>query len=125
MVDGYYLEAEYETGYVHSNELYDVSPYALNDRGELGPNIFNDILQKRPNAIHGKMVRFSLIGPEKRYDINWMGLPDNARPIYLRHMEHVFNPSTGEKKTNMTSQSFGYQYNDEDGSNHKEVQEID
>ena len=124
---GYYLEAEYKSGYVHSNEHQDISPYTLTTKVNgvaTGYNILNDIINKRPSEFHGSMVRWSLIGPNKRWDIDWTTLPDNARPIYLRDMEQDFNVSGGTGETRIIKQDFGYQYNDEDGRNHKEIKEI-
>ncbi len=117
MAYGYYLEAEYESGYVHREQEEDHSPYVK------GKNIFNDILNHRPEAVHGKMIRFSLVGPETTHNVPWEGLPDNARPIYFRDMEQdtVGNVIT---ETRMIRQVFGYQYNDEDGNNVQETKEI-
>lgn len=124
MAYGWHLEAEYESGYVHSDEHADVSPYAYFKERKASPNIFNDILEKRPNAIHGQMVRFSLVGPTERHDIDWTELPDNARPIYRRAMQRDFDPATGEGETFMTGQGFGYQYTDASGKNVKEITEL-
>lgn len=119
MAYGYILEAEYADGYIHSEaELGDVSPYAE------GKNIFNDILEKRPEADHGRTVRFSIIGDTKRYDIDWQILPDNARPIYSRDMQMERSVSTGETTIQVLRHQFGFQYNDETGENHKDIRVI-
>ena len=118
MAYGHYLEAEYESGYVHREQPEDHSPYVR------GQNIFNDIINNRPVEIHGRMTRFTLVAPNNRYDIDWTTLPDNARPIYLRYMENERNVAGGESDVRVTKQDFGYQYNDEDGRNHKEIKEI-
>lgn len=117
MALGYYLEAEYESGYVHREQPEDHSPYVR------GKNIFNDILEHRPEAVHGKMVRFALVGPEHTNTVDWTTLPDNARPIYSRDMEQ---DSIGGEiiETRMMKQIFGYQYNNPDGKNVKEITEI-
>lgn len=113
----YMLEAEYADGYVHRQDEQDHSPYAS------GKNIFSDILYGRPVEPHGKMVRLSLVGPENTHNVDWSVLPDNARPIYLRHMSvDQVDGVLGQPHCN--KYEFGYQYNDEDGRNHKEVTEI-
>lgn len=119
MAYGYYLEAEYESGYIHSEDEQDHSPFMRHK------NIFNDILEKRPEKAHGKLVRFSLVGPKHTYSVPFADLPDNARPIYFRDMEMKTNIGTDENTVSMTKQTFGYQFNDEEGHNHREVQEIE
>lgn len=111
------VEAEYEDGYVHSEtELDDISPFVE------GKNIFYDILEKRPEAEHGRMVRFSLFYLNQRYDVDWTQLPESARPIRFRHGFHTVNLGTGETvDRGWSGVDFGYQWNDEDGSNHQEV----
>lgn len=113
-------EAEYEDGYVHSEtELDDVSQF------EDGRNVFYDILERRPEADHGRMVRFSVFYKDQRYDVDWTTLPDNARPIRFRHGFSTMNAGTGEViASGFTGMGFGYQYNDETGANHKEVIEL-
>ena len=124
MAESYHLEAEYESGYIHSNQHGDISPYALGTDGKLGPNILNDIITGRPETVHGKLVRLSFFKGDKRHNIDWRTLPDTTRPIYFRVMQLVRNVSTGEQETTVLSHSFGYQYTDEDGKNHQEVKEI-
>lgn len=113
----YLLEAEYESGYVHRETPEDISPYVA------GRNFFYDILHGLPEKVHGRMVRLSLVGPEQTHTVDWTTLPDNARPIYTRHMASTLD-HTGEEATVMLGQQFGYQYNDSEGRNHKEVTEI-
>lgn len=110
-------EAEYEDGYVHSEtELGDTSPFVD------GKNVFYDILEKRPEAEHGRMVRFSVFYQNQRYDVDWQMLPDNARPIRFRQGYSTMNIATGEViETGWSGVSFGYQYNDDSGQNVKEI----
>jgi hypothetical protein len=120
MAYGYTLEAEYSDGYIHSEQkLGDVSPYAI------GRNVFNDIIERRPNADHGRMVRFSCIGQYKRYDIDWRLFPMNAKPIYYRHMERQLNQNgdwIGDPYA--TAHFFGYEYHDQSGQKVKEILEL-
>lgn len=117
-----YIEATYESGYVHRETPEDHSPYVL------GKNIFNDILEKRPEAIHGPMVRWSLIIPGERFDIKWQDLPEGAKPIRFKHMKREQDLGTGEFKTAgpvIIGIDFGYEYpNPEGGENIKEVMEL-
>lgn len=117
MAYGYFIEAEYKSGYVHREDEQDHSPFVA------GKNILNDILEKRPEAGHGKMVRFSLVGAQKRYDLDWTQLPASARPIYYREMQNTLHIG-GETTVQCLKHCFGYQYNDETGRNIKEVKEI-
>jgi hypothetical protein len=114
------IEAEYSDGYILSEaEHDDVSPY------DAGKNIFNAILNKLPEAEHGQMVRFSVFHTDRRYDIDWVDLPENARPIRYKCMERDHNLNgdfLGE--TRMVKVGFGYQYNDAEGKNHEIVQEL-
>ena len=111
------VEAEYEDGYVHSEtELDDISPF------EDGRNVFYDILEGRPEAEHGRMVRFSVYYQNQRYDVDWTQLPDNARPIRFRHGFSTLDVETGEViASGFTGVDFGFQWNDEHGQNHQEV----
>lgn len=111
------VEAEYEDGYVHSEtELDDLSPF------ENGRNVFFDILERKPEAEHGRMVRFSVFYQNQRYDVDWTTLPDNARPIRFRHAFSTMNMGTGEViASGFTGVDFGFQWNDEDGQNHQEI----
>jgi hypothetical protein len=112
-------EAEYADGYIHNETLHnDVSPYNPEQ------NILRDILEKRPEAEHGKLVRFSVFYKDRRYDVDWRGLPDNARPIRFRNGNRSINMGTGEQDFWWSGIRFGYQWNDETGKNHKEVREL-
>jgi hypothetical protein len=110
------VEAEYADGYIHSEtEFDDVAQY-----GE--GNVFTDILEKRPEADHGSMVRFSVFYENHRYDVDWTALPDNARPIRFRHGFSTWDQATGEVlASGFSGVDFGYQFNDEDGQNVQEV----
>jgi hypothetical protein len=113
------VESEYQDGYIHNEaELNDVSPY------ESGRNVLYDILEKRPEAEHGKMVRFSVFWKDHRYDINWCDLPDNARPIRFRDGNFSKDMSTGEERFWWSAVRFGYQFNDSTGKNIKELKEL-
>jgi hypothetical protein len=112
-----YIEAEYTSGYVHRQTVEDHSPYVVN------MNIFNDILNHRPVEAHGRMTRFSLVTAEETFSVDWTVLPDNARPIYLKHMEGDFADG-GVVETRVVKQEFGAQWNDVDGKNHKIIEEI-
>lgn len=118
MAHGYNLEAQYQDGFVHLEDEQDKSLYKADG------NVFHDIVNKLPEDDHGKMVRFSIVGKDTRYDIDWTKLPSNARPIYFRQMAQHHNLGTNETMVECLSHNFGYQYNDSDGNNHKEVQEI-
>lgn len=120
MAYGYHLEAEFADGYVHS-EL------ALNDRSpfDTDRNIFYDITNQLPVPQHGKMVRFSCIGPGVRHDVDWHGFPADAKVIYKRWMERDMTADgqfVGEPRA--IRHIFGYEYHDADGTKHKEVLEL-
>jgi hypothetical protein len=129
----YFLEAEYDDGYVHSElKLGDKSPYVQDS------NIFGDILHKRPVQEHGKMVRYSFVGPERRFDVDWSNFPDNAKPIRFIHKQleqdqHISVSKDGyarswenygDPRVKVVSYDFGYEYFDKDGKKHKEIKEI-
>ena len=113
------VEAEYADGFILSEtEHNDVSPYTgIN-------NILSDIIEKRPEADHGPLVRFSCFYRDNRYDVDWRTLPDNARPIRFRDCQLLTNTATGEQSFSHTGCRFGYQFNDENGRNHQEVWEL-
>lgn len=129
------VQAEYEDGYIHDETTFnDTSPYIApweerqNENGTYewvftGKNILNDILEKRPEAVHGKMVRFSVFYKDKQYDIDWTKLPDNARPIRFRHGASYLGVD-GVQESEWTGMQIGYQYNDENGKNIQQVEEI-
>ena len=121
---GYVLEAEYESGFVLTENAADVSPY---DRGG---NFFSAITKaSATDAGHGQMVRFSLIpvGDGTRYDIDWTELShlDNLRPIYFRRMEQTLRSDGVDLGGPVCkAHGFGYQYNDADGNNVQVIEEI-
>jgi len=112
------VEATYADGFVLSEtELNDVSPY------DAGRNVLNAILEKHPEAEHGRMVQFSVFYRGKRYDIDWTTLPDNARPIRFRDGFSGIDQD-GNVVSGWSGMRFGYQYNDPTGRNRQEVQEL-
>ena len=117
MAHGVYLEAEYADGFIHREDDRDQSLYG-------NGNVFHDIINRLPEADHGKMVRFSADTGNEVHSIDWTTLPDNARPIYFRRMERETDVATGDSVTRALSHSFGYQFNDADGRNQQEVTEI-
>lgn len=121
-------QAEYEDGFILDETAHgDVSAYVacpLVDGIPTGPNIFSDILNKRPEKQHGKMVRFSVFYKDRQYNVDWHGLPENARPIRARDRKRSINFDSGEQKTWWSGMRFGYQYNDEYGNNVKELREL-
>jgi hypothetical protein len=111
-------QAEYADGYIHDETtLNDTSPYTGTD------NILNDILEKRPEAEHGPLRRFSTFYNNQRFDVAWDGLPANARPVRWKRMEA---DSIGGEITEvrLVKVGFGYQYTDDNGRNVQEVQEL-
>jgi hypothetical protein len=112
------VQAEYTDGYIHDETtLNDLSPYTNQH------NILNDIIQKRPEAEHGPMVRFSCYYRNNRYDVAWNTIPANARPIRFRH-GYLATDSDGNQESGWNGMQFGYQYNDTDGKNIQEVQNL-
>jgi hypothetical protein len=118
------LTALYADGYVHDQQkLNDTSPY------EEGRNTFYDILNKLPEAKHGRLIRLTLHKNGHEFPLEWATLPENARPIRYREMKSTITQHavTGEEISHditVTKLVFGYQYNDETGKNHTVVQEI-
>lgn len=121
MAYGYILEAEYKDGFIHRETEEDKSLY------EEGKNVFYDILHHLPEPEHGPLVRFEII-PEQPGEgamIDWTELPDNARPIYYREMQLKFNvDGSMVDEPTVLRHVFGYQYNDEEGKNHKIIKEL-
>lgn len=87
-------------------------------------NILAAIIEKLPEAEHGRMVLFSVFYRDARYDIDWSNMPDNARPIRFRDFKRSLNTATGEQKFWCDGCRMGYQYNDESGKNVKKVEEL-
>jgi len=113
------IQAEYEDGFIlDETEHDDISPYDSNH------NILRAILNKDPEAEHGKMVRFSVFYQNQRHDIDWRGLPDNARPIRFRNFSGDFAEGGVITNKRLNWLNFGYQYTDENGKNVQEVREL-
>ena len=113
------IQAEYESGFVlDETEHDDISPYDSNH------NILRAILNKDPEPEHGKMVRFSVFYQNQRHDIDWRGLPDNARPIRFRNFSGDFAEGGVITNKRLNWVNFGYQYTDENGKNVQEVREL-
>ena len=111
------IEAEYEDGYVHSEtELDDIPQFGKG-------NVFTDILSRKLEADHGRMVRFSVYWKNERHNINWTMLPDNARPIRFRHGYNTLHVD-GTVESGFSGVDFGAQWNDESGRNQQEVIEL-
>lgn len=118
MAYGYYLEAEYESGYVHREDEQDASPFVH------GKNILYDIINKLPEDAHGRLVRFGLVGPEKTYNIDFRAMPADAKPIYYRNVKKTWNSETGEILNVDVKHFFGYEFHDSDNKKQKEIMEI-
>ena len=113
------IQAEYEDGFIlDETEHDDISPYDSNH------NILRAILNKDPEPEHGKMVRFSVFYQNQRHDIDWRGLPDNARPIRFRNFSGDFAEGGVITNKRLNWVNFGYQYTDENGKNVQEVREL-
>jgi hypothetical protein len=131
MAYGYLLSATYESGYEHVESDQDVSPYAP------GRNHFFDILHAEPTkAGHGRMTKFSLIrvtpdadGSFKRWDVDWVGLPEDAQPIHYMNMQRsiaLTGAEDGDSGPYCVSRGFGFTYKDpESGEQVTHVEEID
>lgn len=118
---GAILEAEYEDGFVLTEDERDVSPY------DEERNIFHAILTGAPEEDHGQMVRWSVIFGEKTFSVDWKELwsVDNPRPIYYRNMERSRSSDGSYDSGPMClAHFFGYQYNNPDGSNFQKKQEL-
>lgn len=130
MAHGYLLQAEYESGYILTEDANDHSPY------DPGRNTFHAILNARAESVHGPMVRFSLLpesGTGKRLDVDWTLLREaqNPRPVYFRKMSKTDEISVdgdviSEGPPVCQSHHFGFQFNDaETGENVQCVEQID
>lgn len=113
------VQAEYEDGYIlDETALDDVSQFVE------GKNVFHDILNRLPEADHGRMVRFTCFWKNQAYHADWTELPDNARPIRFRHGYYTRTLDGSHEESGWSGVDFGFQYNDEEGKNHKEVLEL-
>lgn len=112
------VEAEYSDGFIlNETENNDHSQYA-DDR-----NTFFDILHQLPEQEHGPMVRFSVFWKNNRHDINWKLMPSGARPIRFRH-GYLITRGDGSRENGFSGVDFGYQYNDEGGTNRQHVERL-
>lgn len=126
------VQAEYKDGYIldetesdDTSQFQHLIPKDADGANLEGNNIFSDILNKRPEADHGPLVRFSVFFKDQRYDIDWTSLPDNARPIRFRNMSGDYDPDTGDMvNIRVNWLRFGYQFKDEAGKNQQEVREL-
>lgn len=113
------VEARYADGFILSETaLKDVSPYNPQE------NVLRAVLNKDPEAEHGRLATFSVFYHNMRYDIDWTALPDNSRPIRFRDGNRSVDFATGEEKFWWSGCRIGYQYTDEDGKNIKEISEL-
>lgn len=123
------VEAEYEDGFVLSEtEQNDRSAYIkleLVDGVPTGPNTLNDIVNKRPEAKHGKMVRFSVFWKGERKDMMWAELPADARPIRLRDGTNVLDSNGQQTFGGFHACRWGFQYTDENGKNQQFIKELE
>lgn len=106
MAHGYLLEAQYESGFVLKEDAQDHSPY------DAGKNIFHAIKHGRPVDGHGQLVRFSAIGPAKRYDIDWTTVPTDAIPLMEMELARDFHPELGWTSDPRATHIFGYELPD-------------
>lgn len=122
------VEAEYEDGFILSEtEQHDRSAYIpLEDVDGVptGPNTLNDIVNRRPEAEHGRMVRFSVFWQGHRYDLMWDELPANARPIRLRDGSNSLNDRGEQVFNGYHACRWGYQYTDDNGKNQQFIKEL-
>lgn len=111
-------QAEYEDGFVlDETEHGDVAQFG-------DANIFRDILERRPEAEHGRMVRFSVFWRDAMHSIDWTRLPDSARPIRFRHGFARMSVDGELQERGWSGVDFGAQWNDEDGRNQQTVHEL-
>ena len=112
------IRATYQDGFVlDETSLTDVNPY-----GE--GNTFRAVLDKSAEQEHGRLVKFSVFWNDTENSVDWTTLPDNARPIRFRNGFLKRDIGTGETVSGWSGAQFGYQYNNEDGKNIQEVQEL-
>lgn len=115
---GFLLEAEYSDGFTLRETSADASLWVV------GKNTFHDIEAGHAVARHGPMVRYTLHGPDRRYDIDWRTVPDNAEPVCFREMQSVLDMDTSEHTLTMKRFCFGYKYVDNEGNKVTETEEV-
>ena len=110
------IEATFEDGFVLSEtETGDVSPFNAEH------NILRCIINKDAESSHGRLVEVSLFYRNKKYTVDFMGLPENARPIRFKHMERQSVGGEWITDPYINRIDFGYQFTDENGKNIQEV----
>lgn len=126
---GTLIEAEYEDGFILKEDEKD--EYYCLHCNKLR-NIFHAVLHEQPVSEHGQMVRWSLRTSKNLYSIDWKEvLTDssmiNPRPVRSFDMEAEFDLVTKELvgEPRAVLHIFGFQYNNPDGSNVKDIQEIE
>lgn len=113
------VEAVYKDGFVLSEtDCGDVSPYNPEE------NILRAILNKDPEAEHGRLVEFSMYYKNQKHTVDWTTLPDNARPIRFRTAQLERDLDTGQERFSWLGVNFGYQFTNELGKNIKEIKEL-
>lgn len=117
MAHGVTLEAQYADDFTLTEDAADVSPY------DEGRNVFHAIVNFRPVSDHGPMVRWTAFTWANRYDVDWRGLPPDARPVYFRDMERDSCGGEWVGPARVLRHVFGYEY-EENGQTVREVQEI-
>jgi hypothetical protein len=120
---GVLVQAEYEDGFILTEDEADQSPY------DEGRNIFHAILNGKPELEHGRMVRWSAITEKFTYSIDWKTVcwgKENPRPISYRKMERT-RAVDGSSDTGpiCVGHFFGYQWNNPDGSKEQDIQEVE
>lgn len=122
-------QAEYADGFIlDETEHKDVSQFSkieMVDGVPTGDNILKDIIYKRPEAEHGPMVRFTVFYKDRRWDIDWRDLPDNARPIRVKHIDRVSRGGVWIGDPLVVKLRFGYQFTDANGKNQQIIQEVE
>jgi hypothetical protein len=116
----YLLETEYEDGFINT--------MTQADRSDFDPsrNFFYDVLNRLHEEKHGKLVRYSCIGSEKRADIDWSTLPKDAKPIWFINRSKSISQtgdSVIEHEHIDNFYGFGYECSN-NGKHDKEVLEL-
>lgn len=115
------IEAQFADGFILNED--DQNDVSLFDDGR---NTFYDILNRRCEDKHGPMVRFSIWVLGARIDIDWLAIPENAKPIRFKHLEIDQNIASGEvSEKRIVGITFGFEYFDKEKSRTiKAVREI-